>query len=59
MTAETAAAAALRIGRTIRRWCDRTDIRQVQLTGAMPIGLAVSHWPSTQCHRGRGGFPRP
>lgn len=41
MTAETAAAAALRIGRSIRRWCDTADIRQVQLTGAMPIGLAV------------------
>jgi hypothetical protein len=41
MTAETAAAAALRIGRTIRRWCDTADVRQVQLAGAMPIGLAV------------------
>ena len=59
MTAETAAAAALRIGRTIRRWCDTADIRQVRLAGAMPIGLAILYWPSTQCHRGRGGFPRP
>ena len=59
MTAETAAAAALRIGRTIRRWCDRTDIRQVQLTGAMPIGLAVLIGRQLECHRGRGGFPRP
>jgi SMODS-associated and fused to various effectors sensor domain/TIR domain len=41
MSAETAAAAAQRIGRTIRTWCDTRDVTTVQIVGAMPIGLAV------------------
>jgi hypothetical protein len=41
MTAETAAATAFHVGRTIRKWCDTLGVRQVQLAGAMPIGVAV------------------
>jgi hypothetical protein len=41
LTAETAAAAADRIGRTIRGWADTKRIAMVQIVGAMPIGLAV------------------
>jgi hypothetical protein len=41
LTAETAAAAAERIGRTIRSWVDTKQIDMVQIVGAMPIGLAV------------------
>lgn len=41
MRAETAAAAALRVGRTIREWCDTRGVTRIQVAGAMPTGLAV------------------